>query len=278
MKVVYCFLLFILSGIGLYAHGDLHERIAKATAEINSYPDSAYLYLKRGKLHYQHESYKLSLKDLKKSRALKFSSTEQKLLFAKNYYQLKAYRKSHRYLNKILKIEPQHVQALNVKAKVFYDKGKFKEAALTHEFVIQSAYETYPENYINAAKAWRYSKEEDGIQKAYDVLNEGITTLGDIVSIYEEVIVLALDQLELDKAIDAQQQILNFSSRKETAYYRLAEIYMLDHNVDKAKMYLSLARSAYDDLPLRIKNTPAMKALIANIDAKEAAIQLSKSN
>src|SRR5688572_33256037 len=45
----------------LAAHGDLHERIAALTKQIDDAPTNAELYLKRGELHRAHRDWKLAL-------------------------------------------------------------------------------------------------------------------------------------------------------------------------------------------------------------------------
>ena len=87
-KLLLIFFLFA-SNIAVHAHGDLHERILKVTEEIKKNSDSAFLYFKRGKLFYQHNDFKRSLKDLKRSDKLGYENNEQYFLFAKNYFKLK---------------------------------------------------------------------------------------------------------------------------------------------------------------------------------------------
>ena len=62
-KTVILFLFNLILCGHIFAHGDLHGRILKVTKEIKVTPDSAYLYLKRGKLYFQHKFYNKSLSD-----------------------------------------------------------------------------------------------------------------------------------------------------------------------------------------------------------------------
>ena len=107
----------------LNAHGDLHERILKISEEIKVNPDSAILYFKRGKLFYQHNNFKNSLKDLNKSADLGYFNLEQDFLFAKNYYKLKKYRSSLHFTAKILKVQPNNVNAYKLVGKVYFKRS-----------------------------------------------------------------------------------------------------------------------------------------------------------
>ena len=123
-------LLFLFLSVGtVYAHGDLHERILKVTEEIEKNPDSAFLYYKRSDLYYQHDTFKKSLKDLKKSGRLGYKNSQQYLLLAKVYFKLKNYNSGLRHVGKILKDQPNNVKALKLRGEIYFDKNKFEKSA-----------------------------------------------------------------------------------------------------------------------------------------------------
>ena len=110
-RILFIFFLFA-SVVTVYAHGDLIKRISTVTEEIKIYPDSAYLYFKRGKLYYQHNDFNNSLEDFKSSQKLGFNSGEQYFLIAKNHYKLNHFNTSKKYINKRLKDQLKNVNAL----------------------------------------------------------------------------------------------------------------------------------------------------------------------
>lgn len=216
-----------VSVIVVHAHGDLHKRILKVTEEIKKNPDSAFLYFKRSNLYYQHNAYKRSLKDLKRSYKLGYENNEQYFMFAKNFLKLKKYNLSSKHVRKILEDQPNNVNALKLMGKIYYDKSKFEKSAIAFEKVIAYSNETFPENYIDASKSWYSLKNDKGIFRAKAMLFEGIEQLGDNIVLYQRLILIAVDQEDYTLAIEHQKRVIDFSPRKERAYLKLAELQIL---------------------------------------------------
>jgi len=256
-----------------FGHGDLHKRIVKVTKEIKATPDSVYLYLKRGKLYYQHESYQKSINDLKKSKNLGYNSVEQKLLLAKAYFKLEEYEISLSYSGDILYDDPENVHAHKIKAQTFLKQGNFCDSAHSFEDVINYASQSFPQNYIDASIAWELLNIDEGNLRANSIIEKGIENLGHLISLYNRLIELSIKQENYEFAITKQYRVINLSSRKEAAYYKLSELYMLNNNSKKALENLNLAKQHYNTLPIRLQNTSFMKELIKNIKSKQAQLQ-----
>ncbi|WCO02848.1 tetratricopeptide repeat protein [Psychroserpens ponticola] len=256
----------------MFAHGDLHDRIQNTTIEIKKYPDSAYLYFKRGKLYFQHESYDKSLIDLKKSNDLGYFSTEQKLILAKNYFRLKDYNQSLLLVETILSNKPQHVQAIKLKARNYFEQQLFLESAKAYQDVIAFSKQTFPENYIEASIAWEALNNQSGDVNALNSIKRGIEELGNIISLYNRLIELAINKNDYNRAIKAQMEVLEFSTRKELAYYKLSELFNFNKEYTKALEHVKLARIHFNKLPARIQNTPSMKELNNNIEIKKKSL------
>jgi tetratricopeptide (TPR) repeat protein len=263
---------FIFIGYS-FAHGDLHERIVEVTKEIKVAPDSIYLYLKRGKLYYQHESYQKSINDLNTSKNLGYNSVEQKLLFAKAYFKLEDYKTSLSYSDNILFVDPENVHAHKIKAQTLLKLGKFYDSAESFEAVINYATQSFPQNYIDASMAWELLQNDEGNVRANSIIEKGIENLGDLISLYNRLIDLSIKQENYDFAIAKQYRVISLSPRKETAYYKLSELYLLNENPKKALENLNLAKEHYNNLPVRLQSTSFMKELIDNIKSKEAQLQ-----
>ena len=75
-------------------------------------------------------------------------------------------------------------------------------------------------------------------------------------------------------AILQQLEIVNLSPRKEIAYYKLHELYLISNERDKAIESLNLAELHYNKLPSRTKNTPFMKDLYKKIESKKNEFKL----
>ncbi len=273
-KMLLVFFLFNFIFISsIFSHGDIHERIVEVTKAIEVAPDSAYLYFKRGKLYYQHNSFKRSIADLDRSKVLGFVNVEQKLLFGKAYFGLKEYDKSMSFCDEILTDDPKNVRAIKLKARIYFEEGKFTNSALTFEELIQYSSQSFPDNYVDASKAWEALNNKEGFQRATAIINKGITKLGHLVSLYHRLIEMAVLQKDYFSAIDVQIKIIKLSPRKETAYYKLSELYVLNNNSEEAQASLNLAKEHYNNLPVRLQNTLHMKELIENIRSQETQFQ-----
>jgi tetratricopeptide (TPR) repeat protein len=259
--------------MNIFAHGDLDKRILAASKEIKSSPDSAYLYFKRGKLYFQHEEYNKSIKDLEDAEKLNYHSEEQNLLFARNYFALKNYKKAVLIADVILSEDSNLVLAIRLKAQAYFELKQYQDAALLFESVIDKTNQTFPENYVEASFAWELQNTDEAYQRGVSIINKGIETLGEISSLQDRLIEMALNKKDYELALSTQKRIVQSVKRKESALYRLSEIYELSGNNNLALENLKLAKVHFYELPLRIQNTSFMKHLLENINKKEILLQ-----
>tara|TARA_R110002096_G_scaffold262085_1_gene455581 strand:+ start:146 stop:1006 length:861 start_codon:yes stop_codon:yes gene_type:complete len=255
------------------AHGDLMKRILSLTEEIKVHSDSAYLYFKRGKLYYQHNDYNESIEDFKRSKKLGFNSDEQYFLFAINYYKLNHFITSKRYIDKILKDQPDNVKAVKLVGHINFKRKKFKKAAEAYEKVILISKKTFPENYLDGSEAWYALRTENGSERATTLLIEGIEALGDNIVLYDKLISIYIDQGDYSTAIKFQKKVIDFSHRKERNYLKLANIQLLQENYTEVLKSLAIAKKYYSDLPSRIKNTKFMKEFYSKLELKETLVK-----
>lgn len=257
-------------------HGDLHERILKISKEIKKNPDSANLYFKRSKLYFQHEDYKKSLKDLIKSSSLGFNTIEQQLHFSRTYLKLKDYKVSIEYAQKILEKKANHVMAIKLIAENLYQLGDFEAAAMAYEEVINYSKDKLPENYVDTSVAWESLSNRKGYLNAEKIIKKGIKDLGNIISLYNRLRELALNQADYSKAISVQNEIIELVPRKEFSYYKLYELHQLNNDETSALHSLTQSKICINKLPQRSQNTSFIKELKKNI--KKAEEQLSQRN
>jgi tetratricopeptide (TPR) repeat protein len=272
-RVFLAILVVFFSVFSAVAHGDLHERISRVSEEIKADCDSAYLYFKRGKLYYQHNNFTSSLKDLKSSQKLGFSSNEQIFLLAKNYYRTNRFILSKKYIKKLLQLQPNNVNALKLLGQVYYSNKKFEKAALTFEKVISFSKETFPENYLDASRSWYSLKSKDGIKLAQSILLNGIEQFGNNIVLYKKLISNYRDIGDYNSAIKLQKKVIDFSHRKERGYLKLANLYILQKNHDEASIALKMAENSFNSLPYRIKVTSFMKDFYSELKLKQKILK-----
>lgn len=265
-KEFYIFLLaFLFVGQSL-AHGELHERIKVVSEEIKTFPDSAFLYLKRGELYFLHEDFQKSIMDFDSCTILGLDDPRLHLGFANSYGEIGKYHTAIEHLDKILTNNKLDVNALRLKGQLLYESGQYLKAAHNFEKVIFNAKKSFPELYIEASFAWENSNDVNALLKASESIIMGIEKLGDLLVFYNRLVEIHLKSKDYTSALIYQSKILHISNRKEKAYYKRALIHIENGDSTAAKQDLEMASYAIENLPNRIKKNKAMLNLIANIE------------
>jgi tetratricopeptide (TPR) repeat protein len=132
VKEFYIILLTILIAGQSLAHGDLHEMIKKVSKEIKSSPDSAFLYLKRGELYFQHEDFEESIEDYTTCSKLGYNNPRLYFAFAKTYDRIENYNFALSYINKILIDNALNVKALRLKGQILCRTKQYLSGADRH--------------------------------------------------------------------------------------------------------------------------------------------------
>jgi len=244
----------------------LDERIAATTQEIEMTPDSAFLYFKRGKLYFEHQEYIEAITDLEDAKKLGYKDFYCDLVFAKSLQKMERYDKALQYVNEVLAKDGSKVIAIKIKADILFDQKKYKAAALEYEKVIEKSIRTLPENYIAASKSWELLQTEEGGKKSISILEKGIEDLGPLFSFYNRMIEIHISDSSYIAALQVQKQLINLSNRKETGYFKAAEICMLLKDKNKTEQYLNLSLEAIKKLPARIKGNKSMRELKLQIE------------
>lgn len=245
----------------LRAHGDLDERIEAVNVLIKSYPDSAALYFKRGKLKFQHEEYQASINDINESIAKGFDNELQNIYLAKALFKIEKYEHSFSKVSSFLQQDSNHVVALNLKGRILYAQGKYEASAESFEKVIHLSIRSLPENYLEAANAWSLSSHPNKYYKTTEILELGIKKLGPIITIQDRLIEIHMQYNHGKNAIATQMEIIDNKRRKESALFKLAELYIQLDKPLKAKKAASMANDHLEKLPLRIQKNAAMQSL-----------------
>ncbi|MCA0153219.1 tetratricopeptide repeat protein [Winogradskyella vincentii] len=263
----------IFVGINANAHGDLHKRILKVTEEIKQYPDSSYLYFKRGELYFQHNNFIKSHKDLMTSKRLGDDGDDVQFLLAKCNFELKKYRSSKRLVDKLIRKQPKNPVVIRLLADIYFERKKFIKSAEAYEDVIKYSNVTYPEYYIYASKAWYSTNSEEGVIKAQMILYQGIESLGNIMVLYNQLVSNYINFGDYSKAAEVQLKVIEISPRKERTYLKLACIQEMQKEYADAIISLKYAITHYESLPYRIKNAKFMKEFYSELNLKKQNLE-----
>ncbi len=262
MKEIFFFILYIVifCTAGM-SHGDLDQRIIDATLEINEDPNNATLYFKRGKLYFQHQEYKNSVLDLSIAENKGFKEAELYLFISKSYFVLDDFENAELNLKKFYAIDSLHIVAHKLEAKIELAKGNFEKSALEFEYVIDYAKIPLPENYIDAANSWLATKTTEGLDKAITILKKGLIDIGPLYTLNIKIIDSYIEYKLYKEAITHLESIIPSRNRKETSYYKLYELYIMQGDEYSATLCLELALKSWNKLPQRVKKNSAMIAL-----------------
>jgi len=254
------------------AHGDLDEQIKKTSKEIQSYPDSAYLYVKLGKLYFEHEEYQKTIIKLDHATSLGYKGNFCDLLYAKTYQKLVDFPAAMTYVKKLEAKDSLNVHALKVKAQILFAQTEFTKSAMVLEQIIKVSRNTFPKNYVEAATAWLAANTTNRKERALSILEQGIATIGPLFTFYDNIKSLHLQHKEYEQALLTQDKIIALSQRKEVAYYNAAELCIQLGDTSKSSNYLKLAQAAIEQLPTRLQNSKRIIVLQKQIKQKHSLL------
>lgn len=248
-----------------FAHGDLHERIFHLTVLIDQQPDSSALYLHRGELRLQHETYSSALRDFETCEEMGIRSDRLYTGLARCHMNLDNGDRALWYVDRILQSKPRDVKALRLKGHVLSHLEDYAEAAEHYEQVITYANDVFTENFVEASIAWEKDGSKFARERASLILLKGIGVLGDLYVFHQRLVDLYKKYGDLDKALSHQTRIIENSKRKEQPYYKRGLIHLKAGNFQSAKADFEYANQAIKRLPERLRSTTASKDLQEDI-------------
>jgi len=263
IAILFCILWFVDTS---YGHGDLHERILEVTDEIETTPDSSYLYFKRGKLYFEHKEFDNAIDDIDMANDLGFEDIQCDLILAKSYKSILNYREALAYLDKVDRKSPNHVIALKERARIYFDQQKYEESAINFEKVIEHVIKRAPQNYLDAQKSWIKLNSYYGDQKATEIITKGIADLGELFSLLHEHQKFYIAKSDYKNALIIQEKLIKTSNRKEQAYFDAAKYCRYSGDRQKRRYYLEKSLDAIYQLPPRKQQFKAMRDLKMEIE------------
>ncbi len=205
----------------VFPHGFVHKQIADVTKEIEKNPDDPNLYLKRGELYRYDGDVTAALKDFDRVVKLKPDLYLVDLAKGKLMYDAGSFSKAKNYLDKFLKKDPEYIDGLILRARILSRLHEYQKAVDDYSQVIEKSSEPKPEYFIERARA--RASIGDTLQ-ALQGLDEGIKTLGQIVTLQLYAIDLEIQIQDYDSALQRVDEISKQSARKEKWLLRRGQI------------------------------------------------------
>jgi tetratricopeptide (TPR) repeat protein len=182
----------LVCAANLFAHGDLHERIAAVTAQIQTNLANPDLWLLRADLHRQHSEFDDALTDLDHAAQLKPDWAAAHLERARLCFDTAKFPECEHAASECLKLDPTNPDALVLRARSFAQLKEYSRAAADYDAVLNvtNSAAPLPDLYLERARAQAAVENWDA---AIHGLDAGMKRLGATPS-------LALPAIEYERA------------------------------------------------------------------------------
>ncbi|MEO5803705.1 MAG: tetratricopeptide repeat protein [Verrucomicrobiota bacterium] len=264
---------FLLLGEKVFAHGDLHERILVATVAIKQDAKNPELYFQRGELYRQHGEWKLALADFAQAEKLNPKLTAINFARGKAFFESGQFDEAKAALDKFIFSEPNHSEALALRARSFLKLGQSPSAVNDFTRAIDCAKTPSPDYFLQRARA---QIAEGKSEEALTGLDEGIQKLGPVASFQLLAIDLEVNAKRYDAALSRLEKSSRQSPRKETWLARRGDILEQAGRRLEAREAFAEALKSLKLLPPSRRDVPAMADLEMHIGA--ALLRLEKES
>jgi tetratricopeptide (TPR) repeat protein len=252
--------IFLAATVG--AHEGLHEQIAELTRQLKREPKNAQLYLKRGELYRLHRDWKAALADYGRADSLDSRLDETKWGRGRMYYEANKPRQAKIWLDRFLTTRPDHVDALMTRGRVLVALKDRLTAVKDYSRAISQLARPKPEYYTERAQAL---VAEGRTEEALGGMDEGIKTLGSIVTLQLFAIDLELSSRRYEAALARLARLAAQSPRKESWLARRGEILLLAGRKWEAREAFQSALAAIESLPQHLRGTRATSDLESRV-------------
>ncbi|MEO5905124.1 MAG: hypothetical protein ABIQ11_00245 [Saprospiraceae bacterium] len=251
---------------GIEEHGDLDQRIADITRQLQLNPGDLSLYRQRGDLYLQHEEYDKAIAD--------FHYCDLKGLNDPHIYSglSVSYLKAHQadsalfFIEKVLSIEPSNPAYLDIKVSVLEDLGENCSAALLLEKIIALSPHPSPALFLRASACWKYCDETNHVDRSIAILKKGLDQLSHNFVIHSQLIRVYENYKRYEEALYWQTELIARSPSRPRPYLDRAKIYLALNDKVKAKADLETVLSSIEKLAVHKQDTRAMKDLRIEIE------------
>ena len=180
------------------------------------------------------------------------------------------FAKAEASLRDYIATKPDSPSAHAALADTLTQQGRHREAGDSYTQAIAVQPTPIPDHFIARAKAYRAAGEQF-LELAIEGLDEGMSSMGPLVTLQRLAIEIELDSGNHAGAIARIDDVLAKAPRKETWLARKGAILASAGRHEEAFDAFGLASAALESLPPRVRSSPAMNALRERI-----AIHLDK--
>ena len=252
------------------AHGDLHDQIRAVSGEIAAQPRRADLYLKRGELYRAHHETRPALADY--AEALNLNPGLTIAYFCRGRLLFEAGRPSDALpdLDRYLIARPNDAEAHVERAGVRLRLGRTLAAIDDYDAAL--AQTPSPDWYFDRASALRLLGSAH-FERAVDGLDEGLSRLGDIVTLQLQAIAIDVERGHYDAALARIDGELQRAERQDTWLARRGAVLVKAERPAEARAAYNAALREIGRLPAARRNTTTVVTLEADIRQALAGLE-----
>lgn len=257
----------------MFPHGDLDERIAEISLQIEAFPDSMQLLLTRGELYIQHEEYEKAKQDFSQCLRHHFDSSFVMMGMSTCFLFEGNADSSLFYVDKVLRCEPSNLSALELKAKGLISAGRYCQAGKILVDILTQAEHAAPLLYIQASSAYSQCDNIEGPDSSIYILEWGLVKLQGNRVLQNQLIIHYKNALMFDKALALQSSAIEKNDFKVRSLLDRAITYIEMGQFEFAKKDLHQALIEWESLSPRKKDLDAMKELKTTINAHLSTLE-----
>lgn len=260
---------FLLMSSLVFAHGDLSIRINQKTKEIAKDVRNSELYYERGVLYQQHVEYQKAIQDFKKAKTLGSDHELLNFKLSEAYYESSNYKKALAAVLLCFGAAPQNVNVYKLKARILLKLGRYEETMVAYKYVVDNTIDIRPEAIIEYSTII-LTIDSLNYKGALAAIELGLEKVGkNTVTFQLKKIEYLKKSNQVNAVIEQYNQLLKNSARQEFWYYEKAIYQNSVARNTAANISLQQAKMAIQVLPLKFKNTPAIKKLQTQINELE---------
>jgi tetratricopeptide (TPR) repeat protein len=249
------------------AHGDLHEQIQALSAQLRADGGNAVLFHKRGELYRAHRDYTAALADYARAERLDSGLAVVQLSRGRALLELGRPAPARAALSAFLRSQPDHAEALLLRARCQARLGAHAAAELDFERALDQLADPLPDLFLERAENLR---EAGRPEPALAVLELGIQSLGPLVTLESAALELELRLARFDAALARVDAMLAQAPRPEQLLARRAEVLQRAWRSEEACAARGQALAALAQLPTSKQRLPSTRELQHRLEKARA--------
>ena len=250
-------------GSAAFGHEAIRRQIADLDARIAAHPRDASLYLSRGERHRHHAAWNEAARDYQRARELDPGLDAVDLCLGRMHLDAGHPDPAIESLDRFLRKRPDHVEAMTARARALSLLGRNPEAVQDYTRAITAhrpGLNPDPDLFLERARALT-GIPEPRLVDALHGLDEGLATLGPVVSLELEAIDLEVRLGRFDAALARLDRLAGLSPRKESYLVRRAGVLETASRSDEARRTYAEALKAIAALPIERRAARAVRDL-----------------